>query len=396
MAKVLISLKEKFPDIYNFLLTNQKENNLIFFGPSPRIYAQDSLKDKSFYYNHIFQQSKFDPNLYTSFYGKVLKSTGDKTFVSYIGWSREMTIKVIEESYNEDGLFYYQTDGICIEVDLSKIAGKHTIELKKFNTSNEYLEYYSKFNTQEYKLFQKGISSIDSFIFYILNNYILIKGYEEQFSKVLNDKINKFISAFEIIFRTKSPIVIEFIDSYIFSQIYDKIMEKIDSFYTGEKSLLKEKIEENIGKYGILELKLDISLLKCDFSQTFEKMKNLKKYKNSFEKMKCLKEINDSMLSIAKNEFEKENDKLFDIQGDLIIECWTHILANYINKNDAELIYPEYLFFKYLKISKGREENDYISNSFICAMDIIQKELLNSTDRNKKPEITLIKVQSLD
>ena len=106
--------------------------------------------------------------------------------------------------------------------------------------------------------------------------------------------------------------------------------------------------------------------------------------------------INDSMLSIAKNEFEKENDKLFDIQGDLIIECWTHILANYINKNDAELIYPEYLFFKYLKISKGREENDYISNSFICAMDIIQKELLNSTDRNKKPEIKLIKVQSLD
>ena len=307
-----------------------------------------------------------------------------------------MTLKVIEESYNEDGLFYYQTDGICIEVDLSKIAGKHTIELKKFNTSNEYLEYYSKFNTQEYKLFQKGINSIDAFIFYILNNYILIKGYEEQFSKFFNDKINKFISAFEIILRTKSPIVIEFIDSYIFSQIYDKIMEKIDSFYTEEKSLLKEKIEENIGKYGILELKLDISLLKCDFSQTFEKMKNLKKYKNSFEKMKCLKEINDSMLSIAKNEFEKENDKLFDIQGDLIIECWTHILANYINKNDAELIYPEYLFFKYLKISKGREENDYISNSFICAMDIIQKELLNSTDRNKKPEIKLIKVQSLD
>ena len=88
-------------------------------------------------------------------------------------------------------------------------------------------------------------------------------------------------------------------------------MEKIDSFYTEEKSLLKEKIEENIGKYGILELKLDISSLKCDFSGILEKLKNLKKYKSSFEKMKYLKDINDSMLSIAKNEFEKENNKLY-------------------------------------------------------------------------------------
>ena len=338
MAKVLLSLKEKFPDIYRFLLENQKNNNLIFFGPNPRIYAQDSLKDKSFYYNHIFQQSKFDPNLYTNFYGKVLKSLGDKTFETYLGWNRQMTMKIIEESYNEDGLFYYQTDGICLEVDLSKIAGKQTIQLEQFNTSKKYLEYYLKYNTQDYKLFQRGINSLDSFIFFILNNYILMKGSEEQFSKFFCDKVNKFLSAFEIIFRTKSSIVIEFIDSYIFSKIYDKIMEKIDSAYTDEKSLLKEKIDENIDRYGILELKLDSSLLN-----------------------------------------------------------WTHILANFINKKDAELIYPEYLFFKYLKISKGREGNDYISNSFICAVELIQKELLYSNDNNNiKPEIKLIKVQSLD
>ena len=116
MANVIKSLKEKFPDIYNLLLQNQKnQKNLIFFGPNKQLYARDSLGDKSFYYNHIFQKSKFDPTLYTNFYGKVLKAITEKEFKTYLGWTREMTINIIEQGYNEDSLFFYQTDGICIE-----------------------------------------------------------------------------------------------------------------------------------------------------------------------------------------------------------------------------------------------------------------------------------------
>ena len=110
MANVLKSLKEKFPDLYYLLLENQKKSNLIFFGPSTQLYARDSLTDKSFYYNHIFQKSRFDPNLYTNFYGKVLKSINDKVFQTYLGWSLDMTFNVIESNYNYDVLFFFQTD----------------------------------------------------------------------------------------------------------------------------------------------------------------------------------------------------------------------------------------------------------------------------------------------
>ena len=68
-----------------------------------------------------------------------------------------------------------------------------------------------------------------SFLFYILNNCTLLKGYEKNFAEILKGHIKKFISGFEIIFKDKSSIACELVDSYIFSQIYDKIMEKFDN-----------------------------------------------------------------------------------------------------------------------------------------------------------------------
>ena len=99
MALILQALKEKFPPIYELLLKNQKEKNLIFFAPNKQLYSKNYLDDKSFYYNHIFQKSRFDPSLYTNFYGKVLKCVGGKTFKTYLGWSLEMTMNVIDEGY---------------------------------------------------------------------------------------------------------------------------------------------------------------------------------------------------------------------------------------------------------------------------------------------------------
>ena len=156
MAFVLKTLKEKFPDVYDLLLNNQKEKPLIFLAPSGKIYAKDSLNDKSFYYHHIFQKSQFDSSLYTNFYGKVLKRIQEKTFITYLRWSRDMEINIIDENYNEDGLFFLQTDGICIETDskVERIAGETSIQsipLKKFETSEEYLKYYNEFDKPDYK-----------------------------------------------------------------------------------------------------------------------------------------------------------------------------------------------------------------------------------------------------
>ena len=395
MALILQSLKEKFPSIYNLLLNNQKEKDLIFFAPDKLLYAKSSLNDKSFYYNHIFQKSKFDSSLYTNFFGKVLKLVKEKTYQTYLGWSLDMTINVVEESYNEDNLFFFQTDGTCIEKDakVEKISERQSIPLKKFKTSEEYIKYYSEYNNPEYKNFQRGINSMKSFLFTVLNNYLLLKGNEEDFSNLLKEKINNFVSAFEIIFRDKSSIAREYVDSFIFPFIYDKIMEKMDSFYSEEQAQLKQKIDENIDRYSLTELNLDSSLVNCKFEKTFEKIEKLKNYKTNFEKINCLFDINNSIVEEIKTEYEKNNDKQLEIQGDILTACWTYVLANYIQKNNAKNIYHEYLFFKYFQMNKGYEKDDYISISFISSIELMQNELLN---KNKIPKVEIIKVSSLD
>lgn len=396
MALILQALKEKFPPIYELLLKNQKEKNLIFFAPNKQLYSKNYLDDKSFYYNHIFQKSRFDPSLYTNFYGKVLKCVGGKTFKTYLGWSLEMTMNVIDEGYTiDDGLFFFQTDGICIEKDSKTdiIKDRKSIPLKKFNKSSDYIKYYSKYDVPEFKNFQRGIKSMKSFLFSILNNYLLLKGYEENYADLLHDKINKFISAFEIIFRDKSAIAREFVDSYIFPMIYDKIMEKIDSFYLEEQKILKNKIDENIDKYGIIELNLDSSFSNCKFEEVYEKIDNLKNNKTNFEKIQCLFEIYNSMKNEIKVEYEKKNNKIFEITDDILKASWIFVLANYIKIYDAKNIYLEYLFFKYFSINKGYEADSYILASFVSSIEKMQEELLY---KSKTPKIELIKFSSLD
>jgi hypothetical protein len=54
MSTILNSLKEKFIDIYELLLKNSGENNLIFFVPNARFYSVESLNDKTFFlFSHI-------------------------------------------------------------------------------------------------------------------------------------------------------------------------------------------------------------------------------------------------------------------------------------------------------------------------------------------------------
>jgi hypothetical protein len=390
MANVLKSLKEKFPDLYSFLLENQNENNIIFFGPNKLLYAKDSLNNKSFYYNHIFKKSEFDSNLYTNFIGKVIKYVKDKTYETYLGWENQKTITVIEDSTNADGIFFFQTDSVCTDEpqEVVKYSDKQSIPLMKYETSSEYLTYYSNFNIEDYKDFQIGMGTMKSFIFSILNNYMLLKGYEENYSQVIMDNMKKFISAYEIIFKDKSPIASEFVDSFIFPQIYDKIVEKFDNFYSQEQKDLKNKIIENIHKYDITEFKLDESLLKCNFDETYEKINKLKKYKTIFEKKKCLNEINESMLNEVKSKYEKANGGKLDIQGDLMIKLWTILLANYIKKYDIKYIYRDYLFCKFFKIYEGKDKNVYIITNFIGAFITFENDLII---KNNKPQIELIK-----
>ena len=393
MANVLKSLKEKFPDLY-LLLKNQ--NNLRFFAPNKLLYAKDSLNDKSFYYNHIFKKSEFDSDLLTNFNGKVLKKIKDNTYKTYLGWTYDKTITIIEELMNSDGIIFSQTDSVCTDEnqEVLKYSDKQSIPLKKCETAKEYINYYSQYQNEEYNDFKRGIESIKSFLFYILNNCTLLKGYEENFAEILKGHIKKFISGFEIIFKDKSSIACELVDSYIFSQIYDKIMEKFDNFYSEEQKELKNKVIENISKYDISQFMIEKTIisLNINFDEAFDKIKKLKKYKTFFEKEKCLNKINESLINEVTTKYEKVTDEKLDIQGDILINCWTLFIANFIKKYEIKFIYRDYLFLKFFEIGEAKDKNGYITTNFISAIETLKKELLIQNDR---PKVELLKVNSL-
>ena len=397
MNRVISSLKENFPDIYQFLLKNQKQKDLIFLVPNGKLYARDSLTDKFFYYHHIFQKSKFDPTLYTNFYGKVLKLIKEKTFKSYLGWSIDLTINLIESNYNDDGLQFFLTDGICLEEfsNAQKVnTDEKSLPLQKCKDSSEDVKYYSQFDNPKYYLFQKGMKSMNSFILSIKNNYLLIKGHEEYFYHFFREKLSKFISAFEIIFKDNIAISREFVDSYLFSNLYDIIMKKLDDFYSNEQKELKNKLNESMYKYSIQELYLDSSLNRCKFDKVFNGLSKLKTLKTIYEKTNSLIETNSKILEEARNEYENENKKKFEVQGDLLSSLWTHVLAQYIFKNSETKIYLDYLFLKNFRIN-GYEENDYIVINFISSIELFQKELLNKeNDIESKPSTIPVRINS--
>ena len=393
MANVLKSLKEKFPDLY-LLLKNQ--NNLRFFAPNKLLYAKDSLNDKSFYYNHIFKKSEFDSDLLTNFNGKVLKKIKDNTYKTYLGWTYDKTITIIEELMNSDGINFSQTDSVCTDEnqEVLKYSDRQSIPLKKCETAKEYINYYSQYQNEEYNDFKRGIESMKSFLFYILNNCTLLKGYEKNFAEILKGHIKKFISGFEIIFKDKSSIACELVDSYIFSQIYDKIMEKFDNFYSEEQKELKNKVIENISKYDISQFMIEKTIisLNINFDEAFDKIKKLKKYKTFFEKEKCLNKINESLINEVTTKYEKVTDEKLDIQGDILINCWTLFISNFIKKYEIKFIYRDYLFLKFFVIGEAKDKNGYITTNFIMAIETLKKELLIQNDR---PKVELLKVNSL-
>ena len=393
MANVLKSLKEKFPDLY-LLLKNQ--NNLRFFAPNKLLYAKDSLNDKSFYYNHIFKKSEFDSDLLTNFNGKVLKKIKDNTYKTYLGWTYDKTIMIIEELMNSDGINFFHTDSVCTDEnqEVLKYSDRQSIPLKKCETAKEYINYYSQYQNEEYNDFKRGIESMKSFLFYILNNCTLLKGYEENFAEILKGHIKKFISGFEIIFKDKSSIASELVDSYVFSQIYDKIMGKFDNFYSEEQKELKNKVIENISKYDISQFMIEKTIisLNINFDEAFDKIKKLKKYKTFFEKEKCLNKINESLINEVTTKYEKVTDEKLDIQGDILINCWTLFISNFIKKYEIKFIYRDYLFLKFFEIGEAKDKNGYITTNFIGAIETLKKELLIQNDR---PKVELLKVNSL-
>ena len=393
MANILKSLKEQFSDIYELLKTNQGENGLIFLAPNARYYSKDALSDKNFYYSHIFKKSNYDPTLYVNFLGKVMKSLDGKKFTPALGFVNKFVVNVKTTGINEDNVPFFATDGICIDEQTQiSIVGKEieaNFEYKRCDSSEEYIRYYSNeiLKDKKFKKYNKAKSNLDKFVYSMKNNNILMKGYEDSYSKIFNEYIGKLIVIFTSVFKNNENstskiqeiIAKEYVDSFVYKDLYNDIMNKLTDFYSGEEEQLNKKLKENLSKFDIDELKLPNSIANCDFSSVFKNLKLLGEYKTSFEKTKFLILINETMINEAKRSYEKETGKNLEIQGDFMQSCWVYIIAH----SGAKNLIAESIFFKLFQVKRGFGENDYIINSFVVAVEIIRNELLkNEKDIN--------------
>ena len=401
MSIILNTLKEKFSDIYNLLTKNQGENGLIFFVPEARFYTSASLGDKSFYYSHIFKKSNYDPCLYINFLGKVMKSIDNKKFVSELGFKDLFEINVKDTSINEEGILSYKIDGICIDglnnvkvVD-SQGGNKSEFIFKRSTNSDEYIEYYSKEelkNKEKYKNFNIGKSNLDKFIYAMKNNNILMKENEEAYGTVFSNSASKLINYFSnYVFKSSNPNLsenekeqlklasAEFVDSYIFKDLYEEIMKKFREFYKEEEVQIKKQLKENIAKFSLDELKLPNSIANCKFSGVKKNLVKLPTFKTYFEKMNFLAEINEQIFNEVKDIYKKATAKNLDIQADTMIQCWIYVLAN----SSFDNLIPESLFFETLLLQKDKGQNAIIVSSFVGAVKYIKNELLkNEKDIN--------------
>ena len=401
MSTILNSLKEKFNDVYKLLTKNQGENGLIFFIPNARFYSSDSLGDKSFYYSHIFKKSNYDPCLYINFLGKVMKSIDNKKFVTELGFKNHFEINVEDTSVYEEGILSYKIDGICIDglnnLKIIDSQGRNKSEFlfKRCSSSNEYIEYYSKDelkNIEKYKNFNLGKSNLDKFIYAMKNNNILMKENEEAYGSVFSNSASKLINYFSnYVFKNSNQNIsenekeqlniaaAEFVDSFIFKDLYEDLMNKFHDFYKEEESQIKKKLKENNSKFSIDELKLPNSIANCKFSGVIKNLVKLPSYKTYFEKMNFLAEINEQIFNEVKDTYKKATGKNLDVQADTMIQCWIYVLAN----SSFDNLIPESLFFETLLLQKDKGQNAIIASSFVGAVKYIKNELLkNEKDIN--------------
>ena len=395
MSTILNTLKEKFSDIYELLSKNSVENNLIFFVPNARFYSVESLNDRAFYYSHIFKKSNYNPDLYVNFLGKVMKSVDKKKFVTELGFKNKFELNVKNSYINDDNIISLATDGLCIDgennmdvVETEK-EKNNEFEFKRCSDSKEYIEYYSneELTKEKYKKYIKGKINLDKFIYAMKNNNILMKENEDAYGMVFSNSVSKLITYFSAIFinfsETSNPsekeqlkiAASEFVDSFIFKELYDDIMEKFKDFYKEEESQLKKKLEENKSKYNIDILKLPNSIEKCKFNSINKNLSKLSSYKTYFEKKKSLTEINVQIIKEFDDTYKEVTGKDYEKSADFMISFWMYIIANF---SKVDNLISESLFLETFNIQNEKGQDEVIVNSFIVAVNTIKNEMLRS------------------
>ena len=370
-------LSHDYPDLEK----KMEAKKYILLIPKKKLITDTSILTKRLYYNHIYYIDKYNEHLYINLNGKVLKYDHPK-FTTYLGWPKEMVLTVLD-SYNSSSNFLcYQIDNICDEIHYRVVQStSKDNQLKKFNTQTEYLRYYNNFVTinENYK---KSIERLEKFVSEMKNNYILLKGQEEKYSKIFRDRTLKLINRIKDNLSNPKDenmlvydISAELVDSLIFNEIYNYLFEKLQKFNETDEKEIRKILDEKPERYEWEGLKIEEIFKSCKFLNAIKKLDDISLYSTVFEKVKVLIDVNALITEEAKNVYESGNKGNFIPQGDLLLSFWIYVVAHCKTKN----IIAESKFLSLFGV-KGNSEEDYVKTTFISAVDTILMELLQDKD----------------
>ena len=375
------SFEGKLRHDYPELEKKMEAKKYILLIPKKKLITDTSILTKRLYYNHIYYIDKYNEHLYINLNGKVLKYDHPK-FTTYLGWPKDMILTVLDSYNSSSNILCYQIDNICDEIHyrVGQSISKDN-QLKKFNTQKEYLRYYNNFVSinDNYK---KSIERLEKFTNEMKNNYILLKGQEEKYSKIFRDRTLKLVN--RIRDNLSNPkdenmlvydISAELVDSLVFNEIYTFLFEKLQKFYENDEKEIRKILSEKPMRYEWEGLKMEEIFSSCKFLNAIKRLDDISLYSTVFEKVKVLIDVNALITEEAKNAYESGNRGNFIPQGDLLLSFWIYVVAHCKTKN----IIVESKFLSLFGV-KGNSEDDYVKTTFISAVDTILMELLQEKD----------------
>ena len=379
-------LKTNFPELIELI----EKNDYVILEPKKKLIDKANTT-KVFYCNHIYYKSSYDDRLYINLNGKVLKYEHPK-FITYLGWKKNMVLTIKDSSKVLNGVQCFQLDNVCDEVNYTEAkTSAIKSQLQKKKTLEEYraynktlLETNSVYATVFEEKFKKFIKEMK-------NNYMFMKGYEESYSKIFNYKKYKLIKKFIELLGNKVEnyndnfnIISELVDSLVFDEVtarecdpkfpglYAYLFENcLAKFYEEDEKKIIKYLKDNPSKYDWEGMEVDKIYYNCKFEGAIHILENISVKKTVFEKKLVLKDVNDLITEEAKNIFESQEKKNFNLDGDDLLKFWIYVIAHSNVKN----ILAEAKFVG-LFGSGGYDSDDYIAVNFVSAVQGIKDEIL--------------------
>ena len=389
------TLRSSFPK----LIEKIKNENLIILMPLRKAITEQMLT-LSFYGNHIYKISPYDENLFINLNGKVLK-LNYPSFLPYLGWTKkDMKINIKEQYKSGEGISYYQIDNVCDEESYGTTTSssskneKEESELKKFNTMSEYIEFYN--NTYEHfnENYSKAKEDVNNFYYTMKNQYVIVKGFEEYYSKNFSEQALVVYEGIKKAFsnsQAEEIIFIELTESLIFDKLYDYIFDYLLRNYKNDENIIKTKLKENPNKFDLSTFEIDKAFRKCVFQGPIQMLSNLKDKTTVFEKKNEIFRIHQLIAEEARRTYENETKKTFSPTGDLLISLWTYCVAH-SNANDL-IAEAKFIELFSLPVNDFSEAN-YIATNFRVGVNKLIEEFLikDKWFCHKKLNLVLLKL----